>query len=281
MTKIIMNGCNGKMGQVISRLVSEDDSCEIVAGFDVNDNIENTYPVFTNADDFTGDADVVIDFSHPSALTNVLNYCKKRNLPVILATTGFSDEQKKEFNEASKEIPVFFSANMSLGINLLIDLAKKATKLLEGNFDIEIVERHHNQKIDAPSGTALAIADAIDETLSFPAEYVYDRHAVRKKRKKTEIGLHAVRGGTIVGDHEVIFAGTDEVIELKHSAHSKEVFAVGAIKAAKFMTDKPAGMYNMNDLISNLSKLKRCNNCTASYCLYKENHAIVAWFKKG
>ena len=252
MTKIIMNGCNGKMGQVISRLVSEDDSCEIVAGFDVNDNIENTYPVFTNPDDFTGDADVVIDFSHPSALTNVLNYCKKRNLPVILATTGFSDEQKKEFNEASKEIPVFFSANMSLGINLLIDLAKKATKLLEGNFDIEIVERHHNQKIDAPSGTALAIADAIDETLSFPAEYVYDRHAVRKKRKKTEIGLHAVRGGTFVGDHEVIFAGTDEVIELKHSAHSKEVFAVGAIKAAKFMTDKPAGMYNMNDLISNL-----------------------------
>lgn len=252
MTKIIMNGCNGKMGQVISRLVSEDDSCEIVAGFDVNDNIENTYPVFTNPDDFTGDADVVIDFSHPSALTNVLNYCKKRNLPVILATTGFSDEQKKEFNDASNEIPVFFSANMSLGINLLIDLAKKATKLLEGNFDIEIVERHHNQKIDAPSGTALAIADAIDETLSFPAEYVYDRHAVRKKRKKTEIGLHAVRGGTIVGDHEVIFAGTDEVIELKHSAHSKEVFAVGAIKAAKFMTDKPAGMYNMNDLISNL-----------------------------
>ncbi len=252
MTKIIMNGCNGKMGQVITRLVNDDESCEIVAGFDVNDNIDNTYPVFTNPDDFTGDADVMIDFSHPSALTNILNYCKKRNLPVILATTGFSNEQKAEFTEAAKEIPVFFSANMSLGINLLIDLAKKATKLLEGNFDIEIVERHHNQKIDAPSGTALAIADAIDETLSFPAEYVYDRHAVRKKRKKTEIGLHAVRGGTIVGDHEVIFAGTDEVIELKHSAHSKEVFAVGAVKAAKFMTDKPAGMYNMNDLISNL-----------------------------
>lgn len=252
MTRIIMNGCNGKMGQVITRLVSEDDSCEIVAGFDVNDNIDNTYPVFTNPDDFTGDADVIIDFSHPSALTNILNYCKKRKLPVILATTGFTNEQKQEFTDASNEIPVFFSANMSLGINLLIDLAKKATKLLEGNFDIEIVERHHNQKIDAPSGTALAIADAIDETLSYPAEYVYDRHAVRKKRKKTEIGLHAVRGGTIVGDHEVIFAGTDEVIELKHSAHSKEVFAVGAIKAAKFMTDKPAGMYNMNDLISNL-----------------------------
>ena len=193
MTKIVMNGCNGKMGQVITRLVAEDDNCEIVAGFDVNDTIDNTYPVFTNPDEFTGDADVVIDFSHPSALTNILNYCKKRKLPVILATTGFTNEQKQEFTDASKEIPVFFSANMSLGINLLIDLAKKATKLLEGNFDIEIVERHHNQKLDAPSGTALAIADAIDETLSFPAEYVYDRHAVRKKRKKTEIGLHAVR----------------------------------------------------------------------------------------
>lgn len=252
MTKIIMNGCNGKMGQVITRLVSEDNECEIVAGFDVNDSIENTYPVFTNPDEFTGDADVIIDFSHPSALTTVLNYCKKRKLPVILATTGYTDDQKKEFTEASKEIPVFFSANMSLGINLIIALAKKATKLLEGNFDIEIVERHHNQKIDAPSGTALAIADAIDETLSYPAEYVYDRHAVRRKRNPTEIGIHAVRGGTIVGDHEVIFAGTDEVIELKHSAHSKEVFAVGAIKAAKFMSDKPAGMYSMNDLISTL-----------------------------
>lgn len=252
MTKIIMNGCNGKMGQVITRLVNEDPECEIVAGFDVNDSIENTYPVFTNPEDFTGEADVIIDFSHPSALTNILTYCKKRKMPVILATTGFSDVQKKEFTEASNEIPVFFSANMSLGINLLIALAKTATKLLEGNFDIEIVERHHNQKIDAPSGTALAIADAIDETLSYPAEYVYDRHAVRKKRKKTEIGLHAVRGGTIVGDHDIIFAGTDEVIELKHSAHSKEVFAVGAIKAAKFITDKPAGLYNMNDIISNL-----------------------------
>lgn len=250
MTKIIMNGCNGKMGQVITRLVSENDNCEIVAGFDINDTIENTYPVFKNPDEFTGDADVVIDFSHPSALTNILNYCKKRKLAVVLATTGFTNDQKIEMTDASKEIPVFFSANMSLGINLLIELAKKATKLLEGNFDIEIVERHHNQKIDAPSGTALAIADAIDETLSYPAEYVYDRHAVRKKRKSTEIGLHAVRGGTIVGDHEVIFAGNDEVIELKHSASSKEVFAVGAFKAAVFMSHKPAGMYDMNDLIS-------------------------------
>ena len=252
MIKIIMNGCNGKMGQVITRLVAEDSECEIVAGFDINPSIENTYPVYANPEEFTGEADVVIDFSHPSCLTGLLDYCKKRKLPVILATTGFSQEQKEEFTAASSEIPVFFSANMSLGINLIIALAKKATKLLEGNFDIEIIEKHHNQKIDAPSGTALAIADAIDETLSYPAEYTYDRHSVRRKRGNHEIGLHAVRGGTIVGEHEVIFAGTDEVIELKHSAHSKEVFAVGAIKAAKFINSKPAGMYNMNDLITQL-----------------------------
>ncbi len=252
MTKIIMNGCNGKMGQVITRLVSEDNECEIVAGFDVNDSIENTYPVFTNPDEFTGDADVIIDFSHPSALTTVLNYCKRENYLLFLLQQVILMSRKRNLQRHLKKFLYFFSANMSLGINLIIALAKKATKLLEGNFDIEIVERHHNQKIDAPSGTALAIADAIDETLSYPAEYVYDRHAVRRKRKPTEIGIHAVRGGTIVGDHEVIFAGTDEVIELKHSAHSKEVFAVGAIKAAKFMSDKPAGMYNMNDLISTL-----------------------------
>lgn len=250
MTRIIMNGCNGKMGQVITRLAAEDSDTEIVAGFDIKDDKENTYPVFTNPEEFEGEADVVIDFSHPSSLTGILSFCKKRKLPVIICTTGLSSEQKEEFKEASKEIPVFFSANMSIGINLLIDLAKKAAKLLEGSFDIEIVERHHNQKIDAPSGTALAIADGIDEVLSFPAEYVYDRHSVRRKRKNTEIGISAVRGGTIVGDHEVIFAGNDEVIELSHHAYSKEVFAVGAIKAAKFIKGKAAGMYDMNDLIA-------------------------------
>lgn len=250
MTRIIMNGCNGKMGQVITRLAAEDSDAEIVAGFDIKDDKENTYPVFTNPEEFEGEADVVIDFSHPSSLTGILSFCKKRKLPVIICTTGLSSEQKEEFKEASKEIPVFFSANMSIGINLLIDLAKKAAKLLEGSFDIEIVERHHNQKIDAPSGTALAIADGIDEALSFPAEYVYDRHSVRRKRKNTEIGISAVRGGTIVGDHEVIFAGNDEVIELSHHAYSKEVFAVGAIKAAKFIKGKTAGMYDMNDLIA-------------------------------
>lgn len=254
MTKIIMNGCNGRMGQVITRLAAEDADCEIVAGFDVNDSINNTYPVFDNPADFKGEADAVIDFSHPSCLTGILDFCKRNNLPVVLATTGYTVEQRVEIDNASKEIPIFFSANMSLGINLLISLAKQAAKLLEGGFDIEIVERHHNQKLDAPSGTALAIADAIDETLSQPAEYVYDRHSVRRKRKPTEIGLHSVRGGTIVGDHDVIFAGKDEVIEIKHSAYSREVFAVGAVRAAKFMSGKPAGMYDMNDLIEEMNK---------------------------
>ncbi|MGN1116269.1 MAG: 4-hydroxy-tetrahydrodipicolinate reductase [Candidatus Ornithomonoglobus sp.] len=252
MTKIIMNGCNGKMGQVISRLVEEDEDAEIVCGVDLDTTQKNGYPVVSSIGEFTGEADVVIDFSHPSCLTSILDYCRKTNTPVILATTGYSAEQKTEFTEAAKEIPVFFSANMSLGINLLISLAKQAAKLLEGSFDIEIVERHHNKKIDAPSGTALAIADAIDETLSYPAEYVFDRHSVRRKRKGTEIGISAVRGGTIVGDHEIIFAGNDEVIELSHHAASKEVFAVGAIKAGKFMAGKPAGMYDMNMLVAEM-----------------------------
>lgn len=250
MTKIIMNGCNGKMGQVITRLVEEDEDAEIVCGVDINDSIKNTYPTVKSIEEFDGEADVVIDFSHPSCLKSILDYCRRTKTPVVLATTGFSAEEKAMFTDAAREIPVFFSANMSLGINLLISLAKQAAKLLEGNFDIEIVERHHNKKIDAPSGTALAIADAIDETLSYPAEYVFDRHSVRKKRKSTEIGISAVRGGTIVGDHEIIFAGNDEVIELTHHAASKEVFAVGAIKAAKFMSGKSAGLYDMNMLVA-------------------------------
>ncbi len=250
MIRVIMHGCNGKMGQVITGLCKEDPDVEIVAGIDVVDNRENGYPVFADINACDVKADAIIDFAAAAAVDKLLDYAVDKQVPVVLCTTGLSPEQLNKVSLCSEKVAILKSANMSLGINLIIALAKKATKLLEGNFDIEIVERHHNQKIDAPSGTALAIADAIDETLSYPAEYVYDRHAVRRKRKPTEIGIHAVRGGTIVGDHEVIFAGTDEVIELKHSAHSKEVFAVGAIKAAKFMSDKPAGMYNMNDLIS-------------------------------
>lgn len=252
MTRIILSGCNGKMGQVIIRLAANDEDCEIVAGLDINDCMPNTYPVFTDMAKCDVEADVIVDFSHPSAFDGVMQLAKARKLPIIVATTGLSDEQREQLKTDSAEIPVFFSANMSLGINLLIALAKKAASVLEDNFDIEIIEQHHNQKLDAPSGTALAIADGINEVLSAPSEYVYDRHSVRRKRRKTEIGLHAVRGGTIVGKHNVLFAGNDEIIELKHEASSKEVFAVGAIKAAKYMNGKPNGYYSMNDLIGDI-----------------------------
>ncbi len=249
MTNIILSGANGKMGRVITRLASEDKDCKIVAGVDISDFGENDYPVFKNFADINVDADVIVDFSHPSVLSGLLEYAKAKKIPVIIATTGLTDEQRNSLVEISKEIPVFFSANMSLGINLIIALAKKATAILEGNFDIEIIEKHHNQKIDAPSGTALAIADAISDTLSNAPEYVYDRHSVRKKREEREIGIHSIRGGSIVGEHQVIFAGQDETIELNHQATSKEVFAVGSIKAAKFMNGKPKGFYTMDDLI--------------------------------
>lgn len=252
MIKIILNGCNGKMGQVISKLVSEDDNAEIVAGMDINTIIENPFPVYTNPMDCHEDADVIIDFSHPSSLSKLLEFSISKNLPVVISTTGLSDEQKEEILDASKKIPVFFSANMSLGINLLVELSKKAAQILEDKFDIEIIEKHHNQKIDAPSGTALLLAESISESLKNPAEFVYERHSVRRKRKKTEIGIHAVRGGTIVGDHDVIFAGNNEIIELKHSATSKEVFAVGSVKAAEFLVDKAPGLYSMSDLIGKL-----------------------------
>lgn len=252
MTRIILSGCNGKMGQVITRLTADDNDCEIVAGIDINDCLNNSYPVFTVPGDCDIEADVIVDFSHPSAFDSLMSFAKSRNLPIIMATTGLSPEQREQLKTDSAHIPVFFSANMSLGINLLISLAKKAAAVLSDNFDIEIIEQHHNQKLDAPSGTALAIADGINEVLNPPAEYIYDRHSVRRKRKKTEIGLHAIRGGTIVGKHNVLFSGTDEVIELKHEASSKEVFAVGAVKAAKFMADKSPGYYSMTDLIGDL-----------------------------
>jgi 4-hydroxy-tetrahydrodipicolinate reductase len=247
-----MSGCNGKMGQVITRLVSETQDCQIVAGFDIFDGIKNEYPVYKNPNDCQEEADVIIDFSHPNSLKNLLSYALSKNIPVVVATTGLSNQQILNLNEVSKKIPIFFSANMSLGINLLIDLVAKAAKLLEDSFDIEIIEKHHNQKIDAPSGTALAIADAISSNLSQNKEYVYDRHSVRKKRSKNEIGIHAVRGGTIAGEHSVIFAGNDEIIEFNHYATSKEIFAVGALKAARFMVHQKPGMYSMKNLIGSL-----------------------------
>ncbi len=252
MTNIILSGCNGKMGQVITRLVSERDDVKIVGGIDINDCLKNTYPVFTCLEDCNVDADVIVDFSHPSAFDKLMEFARQKNLPIVVATTGLSPEQREKLKAYSESIPVFFSANMSLGINLLIALAKKAARVLESGFDIEIVEQHHNLKIDAPSGTALAIADGINEEMGNTFEFVYDRHAYRKQRDKKEIGIHAIRGGTIVGKHDVIFAGCDEVITLKHEATSKEVFAVGSVKAAIFMNGKPNGLYSMTDLIGDV-----------------------------
>jgi len=237
------------MGQVITRLAEQYDDLCIAAGYDLVDNGKNTYPVFTDLNTCSIKPDVIIDFSNPAALDKLISYSTANSIPIVVATTGFSQAQVKLLEKASKSIPVFFSANMSLGINLLIGLVKKAAKLLESNFDIEIIEKHHNQKLDAPSGTALAIADAINSVLEQKHEYVYDRHSRRKKRSRNEIGIHAVRGGTIVGEHSVIFAGTDEIIEINHTAMSKEIFAAGALRAAKFLYGKKPGMYDMNDLI--------------------------------
>lgn len=252
MINIILNGCSGKMGRVITELVKEDEECRIVAGFDINENTEYDYPVYSDIFSCKEKADVIIDFSHPSAVDNLLKYAQNTKTPVVVCTTGLSDEQRNSLKTISKDIPLFFSANMSLGINLLIELSKKAALLLGEDFDIEIIEKHHNQKIDAPSGTALAIADEISDTFSVPRQYVYDRHSKRTKRTKNEIGLHAVRGGTIVGEHEVLFAGHNEVISLSHSAQSKEVFAVGAIRAAKFLADKAPGYYSMKELVAEI-----------------------------
>ncbi|MDD4688931.1 MAG: 4-hydroxy-tetrahydrodipicolinate reductase [Eubacteriales bacterium] len=250
MTRIIMNGCNGRMGQAITALIAGRDDIKIVCGTDTYDGIKNEYPVYPSLAMVTEDADVIVDFSNPSSLEGMLAYAKSKNLAVVVATTGLSEAQKQMLNSASKDIAVFFSANMSLGVNLLIELASKAAKVLEETFDIEIIEKHHNQKLDAPSGTALAIADGINDSLTEPQQYVYDRHSVRKKRSKTEIGIHSLRGGTIVGEHSVVFAGQDEVIEITHIAQSRQVFAAGAISAAKFVSGKPAGYYNMQSLVN-------------------------------
>ncbi len=250
MINILMSGCNGRMGQVITRLAGQSEDLMIAAGFDIADTIKNSYPVFTDLSKCDEKLDVIIDFSNPNAFSKLLAYAKARKLPLVMCTTGLTQAQLKQLEESSKNIPVFFSANMSLGVNLLIDLVKKAAKVLEHNFDIEIIEKHHNQKLDAPSGTALAIADGINSALEEKQEYIYDRHSRMKKRSKTEIGIHAVRGGTIVGEHSVIFAGTDEIIEINHIANSKEIFATGALRAAKFLYNKKPGFYNMNDLIA-------------------------------
>ncbi len=248
MTKIIITGANGKMGKVVKSVIDGRDDCKIVAGVDIYGDSAD-FPVYRTISDVKENADVVIDFSNPSLLDELLAYGKENKAALIIATTGYDEEQKKKIEQASKDSAIFFTYNMSLGINLLANLAKKATEVLGGGFDIEIIEKHHNQKIDAPSGTALMLADAICEVTSEPMKYEYDRHSKREKRTANEIGLHSVRGGTIVGEHEIIFAGRDEIITLSHSARSKEIFAVGAVNAAVFMKGKDAGLYDMSKLI--------------------------------
>lgn len=250
MLKIIISGCNGHMGRVVADLCAADPQVEVVGGFDVMGSTDREFPVFTAPDQFQGQADAVIDFSSPAALDGLLAFAKATRTPLVLATTGYTPEQVAQIGAAALEVPIFRSANMSLGINVLLELVKKAASVLGDSYDIEIVERHHRRKVDAPSGTALMIADAAAAACGHETEYVFERHNVHHPRDKKEIGISAVRGGTIVGEHEIIFAGHDEVMEIKHTALSREIFAQGAVEAAKFMATVTApGMYDMSMLV--------------------------------
>jgi len=249
MVEVILHGCNGRMGQMLSELISKDEEMKVVAGIEPSGEAKNDYPVYKSFDELKETADVIIDFSTASAIDGLLDYCEKTHTPLVLCSTGLSEAQLGRVERLAKVSAVLVSANMSLGINVLLKLLKNVTKTLYGNgFDIEIVEKHHNQKLDAPSGTALALADVMKEELD-DISYNLDRSKVRKKRERNEIGISAVRGGTIVGEHEVIFAGTDEVIEIKHTAYSRAIFAKGAMSAAKFLSGKSAGKYSMSDVI--------------------------------
>ncbi len=251
MIKLAISGCNGHMGRVVKSICAADPGISIVAGFDILGNGDHDFKVYSTPDKFPGEADVVIDFSSPAALIALLDFSKTRRVPLVLATTGYSAAQLSAIDEAAKTVPIFRSGNMSLGINLLTELVKRAATVLGDGYDVEIIERHHHRKVDAPSGTALMLAEAAAEGLPYTPEYVYDRHDVRKARDAREIGISSVRGGTIVGDHTVLFAGRDEVIELTHSAQSREVFASGAVRAAKFLAGVQApGLYSMADLVA-------------------------------
>ena len=249
MIKAIICGASGKMGGFVADACKADGEIQVVAGVD-KVNLGQSFPMYSDFKSINVDADVIIDFSNPVLLDSILEYAVKTNTAVVLATTGYSDSQIDKIKETAKEIPVFFTFNMSLGVNLICSLAKKAAAILGDGFDIEIVEMHHNQKIDAPSGTAIMLANAVNSCFGGEKVYEYDRHSKRQKRSKKEIGIHSIRGGTIVGEHDVIFAGHDEVLTLSHSAQSKEIFANGALRAAKFISGKAAGLYDMNDVLN-------------------------------
>lgn len=249
MIKAILCGASGKMGGFVAAAAEADGGIEIAAGVDKINNGEN-FPIFSVFSDINVKADVIIDFSNPALLDDLLDYAVKNNTPAVIATTGYSDSQIEKIKTAAEKVPIFFSFNMSLGVNLIASLAKKAAQILGDSFDIEIIEKHHNQKLDAPSGTAIMLANAVNSVFDDKLNYEYDRHSVRRKRPKNEIGIHSVRGGTIVGEHDVLFAGHDEVVTISHSAQSKEVFAVGAVRAAKFLYGKKAGLYDMNSMMS-------------------------------
>lgn len=248
LTKILLCGACGKMGRVVCDLSAQNEDLSVVCGVDASQQMM-PFPVYASFSDVKTDADVIIDFSHPSLLDSMLEYATKTHTPVVIATTGYTDAQIEKIRETAKVLPIFFTFNLSLGINLLCNLAQKAAALLGDDYDVEIIEKHHNQKIDAPSGTALMLANAVNETFDGRCAFEYDRHSKRQKRTKNEIGIHSIRGGTIVGEHEVIFAGHDETISLSHSAASKGVFATGALKAAAFLVGKEAGLYDMSGLI--------------------------------
>ncbi len=251
MTNIIMHGCNGKMGRMIAGLIQEDEEIALAAGVDAFDEGKNPFPVFKNIRECNVVADAVIDFSAAPAVDDLLDYCVEKQIPCVLCTTGLSREQLAKVEDASKKVAILKSANMSLGINMLLKILKEATAVLApAGFDVEIVEKHHRLKVDAPSGTALALGDSVNEVLGNEYEYVFDRSTRREKRPQKEIGYSAVRGGTIVGEHDVIFAGADEVVTFSHTAYSKAVFGKGAIQAAKFLKGKPAGLYDMSDVIN-------------------------------
>lgn len=251
MVRIILHGANGRMGRMITEICKDDPDVEIVAGIDTQDFGADPYPVFTEIEKCGVAADAVIDFSVAKAVDGVLDYCLERRLPLALCTTGLSEDQLEKVKRASEKIAILKSANMSLGINVLFALLQNAAKVLApAGFDIEIVEKHHNQKLDAPSGTAIALADAINAALERPYAYKYDRSGERKKREPSEIGISSVRGGTIVGEHDVIFAGKDEVIEIRHTSYSRSVFGKGAVEAAKFLKGKTAGLYDMGSVVN-------------------------------